>query len=128
MPSESKAELDRFCDAMIAIHGELQKIRSGEWSRDDNPLKNAPHTAAEIAGDWQHGYSRETAAFPLPWVREAKYWPPVKRVDNAAGDRQLICSCPPIEDYVDEPLPETSAEAASARPASAETATHALQN
>jgi len=100
--SESLGELDRFCDAMISIHGELQKIRSGEWSRDDNPLKCAPHTAAEIAGDWPHEYSRETAAFPLPWVREAKFWPSVKRIDNAAGDRQLICSCPPMADYETE--------------------------
>ena len=100
--SESLGELDRFCDAMISIHGELQKIRSGEWSRDDNPLKCAPHTATEIAGDWPHEYSRETAAFPLPWVREAKFWPSVKRIDNAAGDRQLICSCPPMSDYETE--------------------------
>jgi glycine dehydrogenase len=100
--SESKAELDRFCDAMIAIHGELQRIRSGEWDREDNPLRCAPHTAAEIAGDWKHGYSREIAAFPLPWVRESKFWPSVKRVDNAAGDRQLVCSCPPVADYLDE--------------------------
>jgi glycine dehydrogenase len=100
--SEPKAELDRFCDAMIAIHGELQKIRSGEWSQDDNPLKGAPHTAAEIAGDWTHPYSRDVAAFPLPWVREAKFWPSVKRVDNAAGDRNLICSCPPMSDYEED--------------------------
>jgi glycine dehydrogenase len=110
--SESKAELDRFCEAMIAIHGELQKIRSGEWDREDNPLKQAPHTAFEIASsEWQHGYSRETAAYPLPWVREAKFWPSVKRVDNAAGDRQLICSCPPISDYMSND--EASGEEAS---------------
>ena len=126
--SESLPELDRFCDAMIAIHGELQKILSGEWSRDDNPLKNAPHTAAEIAGEWRHGYSRETAAFPLPWVREAKYWPPVKRVDNAAGDRHLICSCPPIADYADDSSTATPADTSSARSESAETAADALQN
>jgi glycine dehydrogenase len=97
--SESKAELDRFCDAMIAIHGELQAIGRGELDRTDNPLKCAPHTAAEIAGEWRHGYSRELAAYPLPWLREAKFWPSVKRVDNAAGDRQLVCTCPPISDY-----------------------------
>ena len=97
--SEPKAELDRFCDAMIAIHGELQAIASGEFDRTDNPLKQAPHTAAEIAGDWTHRYSRERAAFPLPWIREAKFWPSVKRIDNAAGDRQLVCSCPPVGDY-----------------------------
>jgi glycine dehydrogenase len=97
--SESKSELDRFCDAMIAIHGELQRIRAGTLDRADNPLKGAPHTAAEVAGDWAHAYSREEAVFPLPWVREAKFWPSVKRVDNAAGDRQLVCTCPPVSDY-----------------------------
>ncbi|MCO5109183.1 MAG: glycine dehydrogenase (aminomethyl-transferring), partial [Burkholderiaceae bacterium] len=100
--SESKAELDRFCDAMIAIHGELQRIASGALDREDNPLKGAPHTAAEVAGDWGHRYSREEAAFPLPWVREAKFWPSVKRIDNAAGDRHLVCTCPPVADYADE--------------------------
>ncbi len=97
--SESKAELDRFCDAMIAIHGELQAIREGRLDRVDNPLKNAPHTATELAGDWTHGYSRETAVYPLPWIRDAKFWPSVKRVDNAGGDRTLICTCPPVGDY-----------------------------
>jgi glycine dehydrogenase len=97
--SESKEELDRFCDAMIAIHGELQRIASGALDRDDNPLKGAPHTAAEIAGEWTHRYSREEAAFPLPWVGEAKFWPSVKRIDNAAGDRHLVCTCPPVSDY-----------------------------
>jgi glycine dehydrogenase len=103
--SEPKAELDRFCDAMISIHAELEKIRCGAWSREDNPLKCAPHTAAEIAGDWAHAYTREEAAFPLPWVREAKFWPSVKRVDNAAGDRNLICSCPPMSDYEEDDAP-----------------------
>jgi glycine dehydrogenase len=98
--SESKEELDRFCDAMIAIHGELERIKAGAWSRTDNPLKNAPHTALELAGDWKHAYSREEAAYPKPWLRAAKYWPPVKRIDNVAGDRQLICTCPPMEAYV----------------------------
>jgi glycine dehydrogenase len=93
--SESKAEIDRFCEAMIAIHAELAKIRSGEWHRADNPLKNAPHTAEEIAADWQHAYSREVAAYPTSAQRAWKYWPPVKRVDNAAGDRHLVCTCPP---------------------------------
>ncbi|MEK9775994.1 MAG: aminomethyl-transferring glycine dehydrogenase, partial [Quisquiliibacterium sp.] len=97
--SESRPELDRFCDAMISIHDELQKIESGEFDRDDNPLKGAPHTAQEIAGQWTHPYSREQAAFPLDWLREAKFWPSVKRIDNAAGDRTLVCSCPPIEAY-----------------------------
>jgi glycine dehydrogenase len=98
--SESKEELDRFCHAMIAIHAELEKVRTGAWGRTDNPLKNAPHTALELAGDWSHPYTREEAVFPAPWTRQAKYWPPVKRVDNVAGDRQLICTCPPIEAYV----------------------------
>jgi glycine dehydrogenase len=97
--SESRAELDRFCEAMIAIHGELDRIASGQWDRIDNPLKQAPHTAQEVAGDWTHGYTREEAVYPLPWIRESKFWPSVKRVDNAAGDRQLVCTCPPMEDY-----------------------------
>ena len=97
--SESKPELDRFCDAMIAIHDELQKIASGEFDRNDNPLKGAPHTAQEIAGEWTHAYSREQAAYPLAWLRDAKFWPSVKRIDNAGGDRTLICSCPPIDEY-----------------------------
>jgi glycine dehydrogenase len=97
--SESKAELDRFCDAMIAIATEIARVKSGEWDRSDNPLKHAPHTAAEIAGEWAHGYPREVAVYPLPWVREAKFWPHVKRIDNAAGDRNLVCTCPPVGDY-----------------------------
>jgi glycine dehydrogenase len=97
--SESKEELDRFCDAMIAIHGELEKVRAGAWPRADNPLKNAPHTALELAGEWKHAYTREEAAYPKAWLRAAKYWPPVKRIDNAAGDRNLVCTCPPIEAY-----------------------------
>jgi glycine dehydrogenase len=97
--SESKEELDRFCDAMIAIHGELARIKAGLLDRADNPLKNAPHTALELAGEWRHAYSREEAAFPRPWLRAAKFWPPVKRIDNAAGDRNLVCTCPPVEAY-----------------------------
>jgi glycine dehydrogenase len=97
--SESKQELDRFCDAMISIHGELQKIKAGEYDKLDNPLKNAPHTAQEVIGNWQHAYPRETAAYPLPAVRANKFWPAVKRVDGVGGDRNLICSCPPLSDY-----------------------------
>jgi glycine dehydrogenase len=97
--SESKRELDRFCDAMIAIHGELEKLRRGEWDRADNPLRNAPHTAVELAGEWRHPYSREEAAFPVPGLRAAKFWPAVKRVDAAFGDRNLVCACPPLEAY-----------------------------
>jgi glycine dehydrogenase len=99
--SESKEELDRFCDAMIAIAGEIAAIGRGELDREDNPLRQAPHTATEIAGQWQHPYSRELAAFPLPWIRQAKVWPAVKRIDNAAGDRQLVCTCPPMEAWLE---------------------------
>jgi glycine cleavage system P protein (glycine dehydrogenase) len=96
--SESKAELDRFCEAMIAIRGELEKLRAGAWSRDDNPLRNAPHTAAELAGDWRHPYTREEAVFPLPGLRGAKFWPPVKRVDAVYGDRHFRGDLPPEGD------------------------------
>jgi glycine dehydrogenase len=98
--SESQGELDRFCDAMIAIAGEIAQVKAGTMDRQDNPLKNAPHTAFEAMGDWTHPYSREQAVYPLAWVREAKFWPHVKRIDNAAGDRNLICTCPPVADYV----------------------------
>jgi glycine dehydrogenase len=97
--SESKAELDRFCDSMIAIREEIARVQSGAWPRADNPLRNAPHTAEELAGEWRHPYSREAAAYPSGAQRAWKYWPPVKRVDNAAGDRELVCTCPPIESY-----------------------------
>jgi len=98
--SETKAELDRFCDAMIAIRKEISAVGRGALDRADNPLKNAPHTAAEVmASAWSHGYTREQAAFPLPFVQSSKYWPPVKRVDNVYGDRNLICTCAPLEAY-----------------------------
>jgi glycine dehydrogenase len=98
--SESKAELDRFCDAMIAIRTEIASIGAGKLDRADNPLKHAPHTAAEVMADvWTHAYPRAQAAFPLPWVAASKYWPPVKRVDNVYGDRNLICTCAPLEAY-----------------------------
>jgi glycine dehydrogenase len=101
--SESKAELDRFCDALIAIRAEVARVESGEWPRDDNPLKNAPHTLAECTQEpWPHPYSRETAAFPAPWVAADKFWPAVGRVDGAFGDRNLVCACPPIEEYAGE--------------------------
>jgi glycine dehydrogenase len=100
--SEDKAEMDRFCDAMIAIAGEIDAIVAGTWPRADNPLKNAPHTAAEISGGaWTHAYTRQQAAFPLPYVAAGKYWPPVKRVDNVYGDRNLVCSCAPLEAYAE---------------------------
>ena len=98
--SEPLAELDRFCDAMIAIRHEIAKVESGAWPRDDNPLKNAPHTAhALLTTEWPHAYSREEAAYPVANLRGAKYWSPVGRVDNVHGDRNLVCSCPPISDY-----------------------------
>ena len=98
--SECQPELDRFCDAMIAIRGEIAAIAAGKLDRTDNPLKNAPHTAAEVMAEvWPHGYSRQQAAFPLPFVGRAKYWPPVKRVDNVYGDRNLVCTCAPLEAY-----------------------------
>jgi glycine dehydrogenase len=97
---ESKAELDRFCDALIAIRGEIEDVVTGKADAKDNVLKNAPHTAAVVAGDeWPHPYSREKAAFPLPWVRSHKFWPSVGRIDNPYGDRNLMCVCPPIETY-----------------------------
>jgi glycine dehydrogenase len=94
--SEPKTELDRFCDAMIANRAELERIGTGAWPREDNPIRNAPHTAEELAGAWRHPYTREEAVFPLPAVRAAKYWPPVKRVDQVFGDRNFFCGCPPL--------------------------------
>jgi glycine dehydrogenase len=97
--SEGRAELDLFCEAMRSIHGEIQQVEKGIFSAEDNPLKNAPHTAATVAGnDWWHPYTRETAAFPLSWVRENKYWPPVGRIDNVYGDRHLVCTCASVEE------------------------------
>ena len=98
--SESKAELDRFCDAMIAIRKEIREIEEGRLSAENNPLKNAPHTADIVtATEWARPYPREQAAFPLPWIRTNKFWPPISRIDDAFGDRNLVCTCPPIEDY-----------------------------
>ncbi|HWP02522.1 MAG TPA: glycine dehydrogenase (aminomethyl-transferring), partial [Gemmatimonadaceae bacterium] len=100
--SESKAELDRFCDALVAIRSEIRAIEEGRMDREDNPLRNAPHTADQVAADeWQHRYSRELAAFPVPWIRDRKFWPSVARVDNAYGDRNLVCACPPVEAYAE---------------------------
>jgi glycine dehydrogenase len=99
--SESQEELDRFCDAMIAIRHEIQAVVEGKADAKDNVLKNAPHTAAAIAADnWTHPYTREQAAFPLPFVKADKFWPPVGRIDNAHGDRNLICTCPDVAEYV----------------------------
>ena len=97
--SESLEELDRFCDAMIAIHGELVAVEEGRLDKEDNPLKNAPHTAeCVMADEWSHPYSREVAAFPLAWLRANKFWPSVRRVDNVYGDRNLFCTCGPVEE------------------------------
>ncbi len=98
--SESKEELDRLCEALISIREEARAVEEGTVDAEDNVLKNAPHTAAAITSDeWSHPYTREQAAFPAPWVREHKFWPPVARIDNAYGDRNLVCVCPPIEAY-----------------------------
>jgi glycine dehydrogenase len=98
--SESKVELDRLCDALIAIREEIRRVERGELDREDNPLKNAPHPArVVIADDWSHAYTRKEAAYPAPWLAEHKYWPPVSRVDNAYGDRNLVCTCLPPEAY-----------------------------
>ena len=98
--SEDLGEIDRFVDAMIAIRGEIAAVEAGEWPAEDNPLRHAPHTAASIAGEWDHPYSRETAVYPAG-VSADKYWPPVRRIDGAYGDRNLTCSCPPLSDYED---------------------------
>ena len=96
--SESKAELDRFCDALIAIRGEIQDVIDGRQPRSGNVLKQAPHTAqAVISMEWTRPYSREQAAYPAPWVRDHKFWPSVGRIDEAFGDRNLFCTCPPMD-------------------------------
>jgi glycine dehydrogenase len=97
--SEDLAELDRFCDAMIEIRAEIDKVAAGEWAKDDNPLVNAPHTAASLAADWAHPYTRAEAVYPPGVDARSKYWPPVRRIDGAYGDRNLVCSCPPPEAY-----------------------------
>jgi glycine dehydrogenase len=102
-PTESEAleELDRFCDAMIAIRQEIKEIEEGRADRENNLLKNAPHTAASLLkSEWDLPYSREQAAFPAPWLKNTKFWPSVGRVDSAYGDRNLVCTCGPLEDYV----------------------------
>ena len=104
--SEPKHELDRFCDALIAIKNEITQVENGTLDKVDNPLKNAPHTVSVItANEWEHAYSRQTAAFPLPYVLERKFWPSVGRVNDSHGDRSLICACPPIESYLEEIVP-----------------------
>ncbi|MFC7928124.1 aminomethyl-transferring glycine dehydrogenase [Streptomyces cinereoruber] len=97
--SEDLTELDRFCDTMIAIRAEIEKVAAGEWPADDNPLHNAPHTAAALGGEWNHPYTRDEAVFPAGVSAADKYWPPVRRIDGAFGDRNLVCSCPPLDEY-----------------------------
>ena len=100
--SESKEEIDRFCDAMIAIHGEIKSIETGEADKKDNVLKHAPHTAQTVTADeWTHPYSRQLAAYPTRSQREHKFWPAVGRIDSVYGDRNLVCSCVPMEAYED---------------------------
>ncbi|MBZ2410318.1 aminomethyl-transferring glycine dehydrogenase [Streptomyces sp. L06] len=99
--SENLAELDRFCEAMIAIRAEIEQVATGAWPAEDNPLRNAPHTARTLTGDWDHPYSREEAVFPAGVHAADKYWPPVRRIDQAYGDRNLVCSCPPLDAYQD---------------------------
>jgi glycine dehydrogenase len=99
--SESKQELDRFADAMITIKLELEEIKNGKADKEDNVLKNAPHTALEVTGnEWNHAYDRQKAAFPLPWIASNKFWPTVGKIDSGYGDRNLVCSCAPIEEYM----------------------------
>jgi glycine dehydrogenase len=99
--SETKAELDRFCEAMLAIREEARAIEDGRMDRNDNPLKNAPHTVEDLVGEWNRPYSREQACFPPGAFRVDKYWSPVNRVDNVYGDRNLVCTCPPVEAYAE---------------------------
>jgi len=99
--SETKAELDRFCDAMLAIRDEIAKVEAGDWPQDNNPLCNAPHTVEDLVSEWDRPYTREEACFPRGSFRVDKYWAPVNRVDNVYGDRNLICTCPPLEEYLD---------------------------
>jgi glycine dehydrogenase len=104
--SESKHELDRFIEAMIAIRAEIRAVEEGKVDRDDNVLRNAPHTAAMVtAENWAHDYTREAAAFPVPSLKQQKYWPPVARIDNVYGDRNVFCSCVPVEAYSAEASP-----------------------
>jgi len=105
--SESLEEIDRFCEAMISIRKEVQKIETGEWTKEDNPLKNAPHTTNDLIEDnWKHGYTKREAYFPLDWVQEKKFWTPVNRIDNVYGDKNLFCSCIPLDEYNEPQQPE----------------------
>jgi glycine dehydrogenase len=99
--SEAKAEIDRFCDAMLAIRAEIADVEAGKIAAEDSPLRHAPHTVEDLVGPWERAYSREVGCFPAGAFRVDKYWPPVNRVDNVYGDRHLICTCPPVTDYLD---------------------------
>jgi len=99
--SEDLDELDRFCEAMIAIREEIHQVAAGVWAPEDSPLRGAPHTAACLLGEWDRPYSRELAAFPVASLRSQKYWPPVRRIDGAYGDRNLVCSCPDPSAYAE---------------------------
>jgi glycine dehydrogenase len=99
--SEDLPELNRFCDAMIAIRGEIAQVEAGEWSVEQSPLRGAPHTAAMLASEWPYAYPREVAVYPRGVDRDDKYWPPVRRIDGAFGDRHLVCSCPAPEVFAD---------------------------
>jgi len=99
--SESKAEMDRFVDAMISIRQEIEKVANGEWAADNNPLIHAPHTLADIVDEnWNRPYTREEAAYPAPWLPGHKFWPSVNRIDDVYGDRNLVCACPPMSEYM----------------------------
>jgi glycine dehydrogenase len=97
--SESLYELDRFIEAMTTIKAEIDKVAAGVWPVEDSPLHNAPHSAEYLLGEWNHAYTREEGAYPVARLREGKYWPPVRRIDGAYGDRNLVCSCPPVTDF-----------------------------
>jgi len=99
--SENKGELDRFCDAMIDIYGEIKAIENNEIDPENNPLKNAPHTIEDLLSEWDRPYSREQACYPAGTTRVDKYWPAVGRIDNVFGDRNLICTCPPLTEYLE---------------------------
>ncbi len=120
--SEDLHEIDRFCDAMIAIHAEAEKVQAGVWPREDNPLLNAPHTATCLVSRWSHPYDRSVAVFPAEGQADGKYWPPVRRIDAAYGDRHLVCTCAPVEAY-GEAAPVPPAASGTDRPSEALTLT-----
>ena len=101
--SEGLAELDRFCDTLIKIKQEIDKIKSGKFDKEDNPIKNAPHTDSELASDiWQHKYTRHEAAYPAKFLKANKFWPPVARVDNVYGDKNIFCTCPSMDEFKED--------------------------